>query len=161
MKAIFKSKLVRTIMCLTLAMTMMLGTSVTAKAQISGTETWNGPSDQSSWFTVTNNNLTQRKTMGFSGPLWIWVDFNQADSANYPPIYLTVEIRNLTQGTVDSSDFRISSDIKHYPLYDNVNKGDVIQIFFDVKTERGYTPPGPYRKANIQYGYSRNYGSWF
>ena len=161
MKSIFKSKFGRTLMCLILALTMIMGLGVTANAQISGTETWYGPSDQSAWFTVTNNNLTRRKTMGFSGPLWIWVDFTQADSASYPPIYLTVEVRNLTTGTVEVNDLGLVSDIKHYPMYTEVNQGDVLQFFFDVKTDHGYTPPGPYRKANIQYGYSWTYGSWF
>ena len=161
MKSIFKSKAIRTFMCLVLMATMLIGYSGTAHAEITGTQTWTASADQSKWFTVTNYNLTKPKTMGFSGPLWIWVDFNKADSASYPPIYLTVEVRNLTRGTVAAHDLACVSDIKHYPIYTEVQQGDVLQFYFDVKTERGYTPPGPYRKANIQYGYSKNYGSWF
>lgn len=161
-KSLKKAKVLRLLSCLViLALTLCTSVSSIAYAAISGTQTWTAPSDESAWFTVTNNNTTPYKTMGFSGPLWICFDFNQADSANYPPITLTVEVRNLTQGTVDITDYANGPNTSHFPHYMEVNKGDVLQFFFDVKTEQGYTPPGPYRKANIKFGYSQTYGSWF
>lgn len=149
----------RMFLCFALVATMIIGTSTTAFAQISGTETWYGPSDQSAFFTVTNNNLSPKKTMGFSGPLFVWIEYYQADSSS-SPVDVTLEVRNLTKGTTDRAVFRGSDGSDKPNIGMTVSKGDVLQIFIDVSTSSGYPKPGYYRKANIRYGYSDTWGTW-
>lgn len=159
MKKFLKSKLMRTFTCLALVATMLIGTSTTAFAQISGTETWHGPSDESAYFTVHNNNLSPRKTVAFSGPLFVWIEFSKADSSS-SPVKVTLEVRNITRGTSTSAVFGPGDASDRPNVGMTVNSGDVLQVFIDVSTADGYAKPGYYRSARIKYGYSQNWGSW-
>lgn len=158
MNKVIKSKVFRAFMCLALVVTMMIGTSATAFAQISGTETWYGPSDVSAPFVVTNNNMSPNKTMGYSGNLYVWFRFAQADP--YVPEKVTMIVYNRTKGTSASVIAHAHDAQTGCNIGMTVSKGDVIQVFFDVSTEDGYSAPGPYRKAQITYGYSNTYGTW-
>lgn len=158
MKNVVNHKIIRTLICMVLVSTMIVGMASTAFATISGTETWYGPSDVSNPFTVTNNSMSPNKTMGFGGSLFIWARFQKADS--YNPVKVIMIVYNRTQGTntsvtIHSYDSQVGVNVGM-----TVNTGDVLQVFFDVCTEDGYTPPGYYRKATITYGYSNTYGTW-
>lgn len=154
MKSVKKFKMMRAFLCLALVATMFIGSTTTASAQIIGDQTWTKPSDESAYFTVTNNNLSPRKTVGFSGPLSLWIEFYQADSSS-SPIKVTFEVRNITQGTSTHAVFSAEEGSKKPNVGMTVNNGDVLQIFIDVSTANGYPKPGYYRAAKVKYGYVR------
>lgn len=160
MSRTLKSKVMAILTCLALIATMFITTFSTAHAEIIGTQTWSSSSDESAYFTVYNNNLSPRKTVAFSGPLYVWIEFSKADSSS-SPVKVTLEVRNLTQGKTTSAVFGPDSGSSRPNVGTNVNSGDVLQIFIDVSTADGYPQPGYYRSARIKYGYSRNWGTWF
>lgn len=159
MNKIFKSTLLRSFLCLAIVATMMLGVSTTAHAKIIGTQTWDKNSDVSDPTLMRNNNMSPNKTMGFSGDLYIWAKFVQADVGN--PEKVDMIVYNRTQGThtaVTIHSFDAQSGVN---VGMHVNKGDVLQVYFDISTEDGYSGNGHYRAATITYGYSRTFGTWF
>lgn len=150
MKNVLKSNFTRTLLCMALVVTMLLGNASTALA-LGGVETWSG-SDTSDVFPVNNNNLTPRKTMGSSGNLYLWVKFAKSDGKS-SDVELHVEVRNLTTGKTDSVYFYNADMVTEQGFNVYVSRGDVIQIYFDVCTRSGQPKPGGTRSANVQYGY--------
>lgn len=117
-----------------------------------GTETWYKDQRYPAEYTITNNNLTPVKTIAESGNLCIYGFFWKADSDAYSNVKLHVEIREYGTGRILASTDAQNLD---YPLSNSffvntrVNAGQKIQIFFDVSSINN--PPGPYRKATVQY----------
>lgn len=104
---------------------------------------------------ITNNNLTPVKTIMSSGTLSVWVRFDKRlDDPNYPPIVVKVQIRDASTGKVLESFNVLEKDKGWNVLARNINvkANQKIQVFFDVCSQ--YSPPGPYRKARVTYGYS-------
>lgn len=115
-------------------------------------EVWYKGQQYSASYTVTNNNLTPYKVINASGCLRISGSFCKADSASYSNVRLTVEIREYGTGRVLN---RCVVDNTSYPnrnsflLDTDVSAGQKIQIYFDVSSVSN--PPGPYRKASVDY----------
>ena len=84
-----------TFLSLFLALGMILGTTTAYAAETrSGTEVWHLGEATVGSFVVENDNLTPVKTIGDDGKLFIWTQFSRADSSSYPPIVVTVELRD-------------------------------------------------------------------
>ncbi len=151
---ITKKNFFRMFLCLTLIFATLVGTTSVAHAQIGdpGSDPWMDE-DQSGHVPMYDTNLTPVKTMGRSGDLVLWYAFAVND--NGPAIKLKIQVRNLTQGKTYSYTIHQmqSIDEREYRPSIYVNKGDRLQIYFDICTEDGCTPPGYKRSAVIQYGY--------
>lgn len=140
---------VKKIFCSLFLALSVLMTSTTAFA--TGNETWYLGQQTVGSFVVTNDNLTPVKTMGDDGKLFVWANFSRADSASYPPIVLTFEIRDYDTGEVLDSVKYYEGETPSRAIGTNVTAGQRIQVYFDVSSQ--YNPPGPYRQANVTYGY--------
>lgn len=142
-----------TFLSLFLALGMILGTTTAYAAETrSGTEVWHLGEATVGSFVVENDNLTPVKTIGDDGKLFIWTQFSRADGSSYPPIVVTVELRDYDTGAVlDRVQYKEGETIDRVLYYPNAKKGQRIQVYWDISSQ--YNPPGPYRKANITYGY--------
>lgn len=154
-----KKKFSRIILVVALAIMAMITTSLPAFA--AGTETWSqqyGPWEN---MRVTNKNTTPVKTMGRTGTLRIATNVtpckkgvcNCSDNepSSYPPVVVTCKILSYPSGTVLAQ-----GKVNEYGLLSittsrKMKVGEKVQIFFDVSSKNN--PPGPYRKAHIQYAY--------
>lgn len=125
----------------------------TAVKPTSGEESWYAGIHDVGSFTFSNNNLTPRKLMQASGRLAVYGVFWPTDDIG--PIYLTVQIRNLTTGQTTTS-VTNSANYIDFVCETTVNSGDVIQIFFDASSV-GSNPTGAYRKAYVSYSYDLGY----
>lgn len=153
-----KKNFLRTILCLTLALATLVGTTCVAHAQIGGSnEVWQG-SDQSGHVTMHNTNLTPVKIMGQSGNLQLWFAFAKVN-ASEPDINIKIQVRNLTQNKTYNFTVPQMVSIEERLLMNQVvpvNQGDRLQIYFDICTAPYATPPGYTRSAVVQYGYYFN-----
>lgn len=117
-----------------------------------GGDVWYKDQRYEAEYTITNNNLTPYKVIAESGVLCVYGHVWKADSASYSNVRLTVEIRDYPSGRVLN---RTVVDNNQYPYGDpffvdaEVYAGQKIQLFFDVSSINN--PPGPYRKALVNY----------
>ncbi len=141
-----------------LALALFGAFAFTNTAYAAGTETWykgTGPEEQ---MLVTNNNLTPVKTLGDSGKLHlIWNVTPVRDGVNeptyYPPIQVTLQLREAYTGRVLDQYLYIEGlHPDSFSLYGgDLPAGTKVQFYVDVSSQ--YNPPGPYRKALINYHY--------
>lgn len=136
-----------------LVLAMILGTTTAYAVETrSGSETWYLGQATVGSFVVENDNLTPVKTIGDDGDLFVWTEFSRADSSSYSPIVVTAELRDYDTGAVlDRVQYKEGEPIDRTLYYQNAKKGQRIQVYWDISSQ--YNPPGPYRKANITYGY--------
>lgn len=157
-----KSKIKRIIAETMVAASLIVGSAVPALAAEStttvetraGTETWDSWGRHQVGYNmhVTNNNLTPVKTIGVNGNLGVWFSFSQADGYS-SPVKVTMEIREAYTGRVlNSASYNAGEAVEATAYVDNIAAGTKIQVFFDVSTADGYSRPGPYRQAYINYG---------
>lgn len=158
-----KFKFKRIIATMMLATSLIVGSVIPAFAAETNTtvETRAGEETWDSWgrhqigygMHVTNNNLTPVKTIGVNGNLGVWFSFSQADGYS-SPVKVTMEIREAYTGRVlNEASYNAGEAIEATAYVDNITAGTKIQVFFDVSTADGYSRPGPYRQAYIDYGY--------
>lgn len=156
-----KSTFIRFIACLTLITAMIITSAVPTFA--AGQEDWGA--DYGPWekMRVTNNNTTLPKTIKQSNTLYIdmfvqackdgYCDCSDRELASYPSVKVHVILRNVDTKEVVGEDwipetFAFSRTIKtKRPLRYN----ERIELFTDVCSVGN--PPGPYRKAHIEYRY--------
>ncbi len=150
-----KKNFLRALLCLTLVVATLVGTIGVAHAQIGGpNEVWEG-SDQSGHVLMHDTNLTPVKIMGQSGNLQLWFAFAK-QNVEEPDINIKIEVRNLTQNKTYKFTVPQMASIEERKLMDKtvpVNKGDRLQVYFDICTAPYATPPGYKRSAVVQYGY--------
>lgn len=120
-----------------------------------GTEDWSNTSrTYVGSMHMTNNNLTQVKTIRRSGTLHIVGHFYGEDAhAASSPIRLTAEIRRAYGGGTLASTVKNDnrSGLIDFEVSCPVTNGQQLQIYFDASSISN--PPGYYRKAFIEYWY--------
>ena len=163
MKSI-KSKFLRFATCLALVFSMLTATVMPTLA--AGVETWGenttvGPTEH---IRVTNNNWTPVKTMGRDGYLSInnftykcapgYCECSDREPSGWSNIKVYIKIVDYDTGaTLGEKTFGIHQIISDkVTTWERVHKGQRVRIFFDVSSVDN--PPGPYRKAHIDFWYS-------
>lgn len=154
-----KKKISRIILVVVLSIATMLTTTLPAFA--AGTETWDkqyGPWEN---MRITNKNTTPVKTMGRSGNLRISSNVtpckkgecscSDREPSNYPPVVVTCKILSYPSRKVLAEGKVNERGLLSITTSRKMKVGEKVQIFFDVSSQ--YNPPGPYRKAHIQYAY--------
>ena len=157
----FMSKKIKLFSGLFLSLMLLVGSVVPTFA--AGQETWDqayGPWEN---IRVVNNNLTPIKTIGRNGYLIIDNFVATCDSTyctcpdqeplDYSAITVHMQIRKVGTGEILADEWFDQHRIFSYELKTNrpVSIGEQVQVFFDVCSKG--TPPGPYRKAHIQFRY--------
>lgn len=164
MKTNVKSKLSRIIVALALLIATIATTVQPAFA--AGTETWSAWQGYVGEMRVKDSATTYVKTMGHTGTIRLSIHFyrcngnescNRSDKepTSYPPVRVTCDIYT-TSGEFLGSGYMDETLSLDFNVVTNrvLNAGEQIYMVFDVSTQPGYTAPGPYRKAHIQYWYS-------
>ncbi len=154
-----RKKFLRTIIVLALLIATMMTMSFSALA--AGTETWDqqyGPWEK---MRVTNKNTTPIKTMERAGTLRISANVSPCKKGvcncgdnepnSYPPVVVTCKILSYPSGIVLAEGKVNEYGLLSINTYRTMKVGEKVQIFFDVSSKNN--PPGPYRKAHIQYAY--------
>lgn len=65
---------------------------------------------------------------------------------------MTVKIISYPSGEVLASDIAYENGSVSTLTYRELSVGEKVQIFFDISSQ--YSPPGPYRKAHVNFAYS-------
>ncbi len=153
-KRIFTSLILTLALCVTAAVPTFAAEQPGSNQVASTYSTvWGSGFHSAGDYVFQDTNLTPQKVMGASGRFAIICSFYPTD--NIGPIYLTCKIINRTTGKVASS-VTNSAQYTNFAIETTVNKGDVIQIFFDASSV-GNNPTGAYRKARVSYSYNLGY----
>lgn len=159
-----KSRFMRCITCIALALSMLFPMSMPASA--AGVEVWgDNTTTTGPWenIRVTDTNWTPVKTMGRNGTLIIdnfvgrcnsdYCTCSDQEPTNYSQLNVHIKIVNYDTGEVLADDWFREHYVFSYELKTKrpVLQGERIRVFFDVCSLNN--PPGPARKAHIQFRY--------
>ncbi len=157
----FMSKKIKLFSGLFLSLMLLVGSVVPAFA--AGPETWDQAYGPWESIRVVNNNLTPIKTIGRNGYLIIdnfvapcnntYCNCSDQEPSNYSAITVHMQIRKVGTGEILADQWFDEHRIFSYELKTNrpVSVGEKVQVYFDVCSKG--TPPGPYRKAHIEFRY--------
>ena len=144
-----------------MALAVITLTATVSPVSASGVETWSDSAGPWEKIRVTNNNTTPVKTIGRAGTLWLNVLFanckadgcSDTEPSYYPPVRVTGKIISYPSGEVLASESMDEGGLQMFNLvsYRPLSVGEKVRIFFDVSSV--YNPPGPYRKAHINFQY--------
>ena len=156
-----KLNIYRYIKCITLLMVILISSTLSVSA--AGVETWGKDTAIGPWedIRVTNDNWTPVKTMGRSGTLIIdnfitpcnanYCTCADQEPTSYPQLNVNIKIVNYDTGEVLADEWFRQHIVFSYELKTTraVAVGERLRVYFDVCSLNN--PPGPYRKAHIQF----------